>query len=560
MITDASRLAAVAAGLLAGAACLPAQALADPHKLLRVELRAAEASLDPALASDVFGLALIEAIYEPPLVYDYLARPVALQPGLLLRLPTTPDGGLHWQLELRSGLHFAPDPLFGAAGTREITAEDLRFSLQRLADPALHSPSAWLMTEHIAALRVEDAHHLQITLQHPEPDFPRWLALPAASVVAREAAAAAGGVDAHPVGSGPYRLSERVRGAHYTLLANPAYRPRRWDFNSEDADLQSLVRTMQGRPVPAIGRIEVAVIEEPQSAWLTFRRGDLDLLWLQDLLAPKVLPELPAGVRLDRITNPVLNYFLFNLRDPEFGGMQPERIALRRAVLMALDDQAFVREVRASQARVVAWPVPPGLPDQRPDYQGALGYDLATARALLDQAGFQRGPDGARRWPDGRPLQLRVSTRANAMGRSEEEFVRRSLLALGLRMRAERPPVAEFIKSARACQLGFARADWFADGPDGEEFFALLSPARIGVSNYSCYQDPDFTADFARAQAARDPELRRAGWARLARRAEFAGAWKPSHSSYRNVLVQSRVHGFHSHPFLWSAWQYLDVD
>jgi len=416
------------------------------------------------------------------------------------------------------------------------------------------------MTEHIAALQVDGPHRLKLTLQRPEPDFPRWLALPAASVVAREAVLAPGGIDAHPIGSGPYRLSDRVRGSHCTLLANPAYRSRRWDFRSDDPELQPLVTAMQGRPVPAIGRIEVAVIEEPQSAWLTFRRGELDLLWLQDLLAPKVLPDLPAGVRLDRITNPVLNYFLFNLRDPEFGGMQPQRIALRRAVLMALDDQAFVHEVRADQAGVVSWPVPPGLPDQWPDYQGVLVHDPATARALLDQAGFPVGPDGRRHWPDGRQLQLRVSSRANAMGRSEEEFVRRALAGLGIGMVAERPPVAEFIKSARACQLGFARADWFADGPDGEEFFALLSPARIGVSNYSCYQAPGFDAAAAAARAERDPVRRRAAWLRLARQAEFAGAWKPSHSSYRNVLVQSRVHGFHSHPFLWSAWQYLDVD
>jgi ABC-type transport system substrate-binding protein len=532
---------------------------APPSRVLRVELREAEASLDPALGTDAYSLALIEALYEPALIPDYLARPVRLQPGLLTRLPESSDGGLHWRLELRAGLRFAPDPLFGAGRTRQLGAEDLRYSLQRLADPGLHSPFAWLIRDHVAAMQVRDALHLEITLRQPEPDFPRWLAVPATSVVPREVVEGAG-LDAHPVGSGPYRLVERIRGAHYTLTANPNYRSRRWDFRSDDPALAALVADMQGRPVPAIPRIEIAVIDEPQSAWLTFRQGELDLLWLQDLLAPKALGELPAGVRNDRITNPVLNYFVFNLRDRDFGGMQPEKIALRRAILLALDADAFVREVREGQARALAWPVPPGLPDEQPGYRSALGFDPATAAALLEEFGFRRGDDGFRRWPDGRPLRLRVASRANAMGRAEDEFIRRALARIGVRMVAEHPPVSEFIKSARACQLQFARADWFADAADGEEFFDLLDPARIGSMNYSCFMDSEWQAELASARALHESVQRSAAFLRLARRVEWLGVWKPSDSSYRNVLVQARVHGFHSHPFLWSNWQYLDVD
>lgn len=535
-------------------------AAAAAEKVLRVELRGAESSLDPAQATDVYSAALIQSIYETPLIYDYLARPVRLVPGVLASLPRSADDGRTWVLDIRPGLRFAPDPLFASSG-RAVTAEDLRFSLQRLGDPALHSPYAFLLTEHIAHMQVRAALQLSITLRQAEPDFPRFLALTATSVVPAAIVRADGGnLDVHPVGSGPYRLVERVRGAHFTLLANPDYRARSWDFTSSDPDLQGLQARMHGRPVPAIQRVEVQVIEEPQSAWLTFRQGQLDLFWLQDVLAPVALTALPAGVRLDRIANPVLNYFVFNVRDRDFGGMQPAAIALRRAVFMAIDDRAYVHEVRADQAQLLAYPVPPGVPGEVAGYQGVLAFDPVAANALLDAFGFRRGSAGLRMRPDGRALVLRFNSRPDATGRAEEEFLRRALARIGIGVQAERMPVSEFLKAARACQLGFARHDWFADVPDGNDFFQLLSSGRIGATNYSCFQDPDWEQSWQRARAERDPTLQQAAYLRLARQAEVLGVWKPSHTSYRNVLVNPRVHGFHSHPFLWSVWQYLDVD
>ncbi len=555
---------------------------AAPERVLRVELRGAESTLDPAQATDVYSLPLIQAIYETPVAYAYLDRPLRPVPGLLAGLPESRDGGLTWRLTLRAGLHFAPHALFGADGgaSRPITAEDLRFSLGRLADPALRSPYRWLWTEHLQTVTVRDALHLEIRLQRPDPAFPTLLTLAACSVVPREVVERApGGLAAHPVGSGPYRLTQWVRGHHLTLLANPAYRARHWQsagspVRPEEPDapvaaagpgtaaIPGLAR-MAGRPIPAIGRIEVQVIEEPQTAWLTFRQGGLDLLWLQDVLAPAVLPHLPPRVRLAQMPNPVLNYFVFNMRDAQFGGAQPDRVALRRAVLMAIDDRAYIRTVREGQAVPQAWPVPDGLIDAWPGYHSLLRYDPATARALLDQFGFHpcaAALPGLRCWPDGRPLELRVSSRANSQGRSEEEFLRRALAHIGVRLRAQPLQVAEFIKAARACQLQFTRADWFADVPMGTDFFQLLSARRVGAANYSCFDDAGWQTDFDRAAQIDAPQARRLAYANLARRAEVLGIWKPSHASLRNLLVDTRVLGYLPHPFYWSVWQYLDVE
>ena len=540
-------LAQVLALLVLGTAA-QVQAAADPAKVRRVELRGAESTLDPARASDVYSGALVQAIYESPLAYDYAARPLQLVPALLEQLPVSPDGGRTWPLALRSGLQFAPDPVFGPQQTRAITADDLRYSLERLKDAQVQSPFRWLWTEHLARITVQDRLHLTLILQTPDPQFLPMLALAACAVVPREIAGrSADALGGHPVGSGPYLLAQWQHGSHFSLLANPRYRAR---------------RTASGRPIPAIGRVEVQVIDEPQSAWLSFRRGELDLLWLQDVLAPVALASVDATFRVDRMPNPVLNYFTFNVRDADWGGMQAGRVALRRAVLMAIDDQAYVREVREGQAQALDWPVPPGLPGAWPGYHGVLGFDPAAARSLLDQFAYRvcQPATGLRCRPDGRQLTLRVAGRANSMGRSEIEFLRRALAAIGVQLVQQPLQVADYIKSARACQLQFSRADWFADLPRADDFFQLLSARKVGTVNYSCFDDVTWDAQFAQAVQMQDAPARQAAYARLARQAELLGVWKPSHASVRNTLVRARVRDFQAHPFYWSVWQYLDLD
>jgi len=65
-----------------------ASAAADSAKVLRIALPRAETGFDPAQANEIYSSAVIAAIMEPLLTFDYLARPVTVVPLTAEALPT----------------------------------------------------------------------------------------------------------------------------------------------------------------------------------------------------------------------------------------------------------------------------------------------------------------------------------------------------------------------------------------------------------------------------------------------------------------------------------------
>ena len=127
---------ALAAALLAPGA--PAKA-ADPAKVFRYAFPVAETSLDPQRISDLYSNILNAGMFDAPLKYDYLARPLKLKPNTLAAMPEISADGLTYTLRVKPGIHFADDPAFGGK-KRELVAEDYVYSMKRLMDPKLAAP------------------------------------------------------------------------------------------------------------------------------------------------------------------------------------------------------------------------------------------------------------------------------------------------------------------------------------------------------------------------------------------------------------------------------------
>ena len=66
---------------------------ADASKILRVTFEAAETGFDPVRISDYYSGTVIEAIFDPLLTYDYLARPAKLVPNTAQSLPEITNQG-----------------------------------------------------------------------------------------------------------------------------------------------------------------------------------------------------------------------------------------------------------------------------------------------------------------------------------------------------------------------------------------------------------------------------------------------------------------------------------
>src|SRR5262252_4554185 len=126
-------LATAAVWVLTAIASCPVVALENP-KVLRVTFQAAETGFDPVKVSDYYSGSVIEAIFDPLLTYDYLARPAKLVPNTIEELPTVSADGRTYTFRIRRGVYFADDPAFKGA-KRELTAQDYAYSFKRFFDP-----------------------------------------------------------------------------------------------------------------------------------------------------------------------------------------------------------------------------------------------------------------------------------------------------------------------------------------------------------------------------------------------------------------------------------------
>jgi oligopeptide transport system substrate-binding protein len=124
---------------------------ATAAKTLRVTFQAAETGFDPVKVSDYYSGTVIEAIFDPLLTYDYLARPAKLVPNVAEALPSISDDGKTYTLRVRPGIYFADDPAFKGS-RREVTALDYAYSIKRFLDPANRSPYAFLFEGKIVGL------------------------------------------------------------------------------------------------------------------------------------------------------------------------------------------------------------------------------------------------------------------------------------------------------------------------------------------------------------------------------------------------------------------------
>jgi oligopeptide transport system substrate-binding protein len=592
-----SSLGSAAASVLMALSFHTASDAADPGKTLRVTFQVAETGFDPPRTNDYYSGMVIEAIFDRLLTYDYLARPAKLVPSTAESLPEITNNARTYTFKIKRGIYFTPDPAFKGK-KRELTAEDYVYSIKRFFDPRNRSPYAFLFEGKIVGLdelgaqarktgrfdydakvagfEVPDHYTLRIHLREPDYGFSHILAFDLSGAVAREVIEAYGeNANAHPVGTGPYHLKQYTRSSKIVLEANPDYRVKVWDFQSGDDPLDKEVAAqMKGKHLPAIGNVEISIMEETQSRWLAFEQGETDMEYQLWDLAPTFMTEdgklkpafVKRGIKLNRSVDPEITYTYFNMLDKigdepnPVGGYSLEKIALRRAIAMAykIDDQ--IRIIRKGQAVRAEYPIPPGIAGHDPNYKYGIPYDPKTANALLDRFGYKKGPDGYRTLPDGKPLVIRYSSIPIERDRQFDELMKRSLDSIGIRLEIHKDRFAELLKLEKRCRLMMRDAAWIADTPDGDNFMQLLYGPNTFQSNNGCYQSPDFDKLYKKSRALPDGPERNQLYRAMARKMEADTVWIMGDSRYRNMLMQPQVIGYKRHPVLHQEWMYIDLE
>ncbi len=572
---------------------IPVAGAANSGKVLRYVFMAPETGFDPAVAHDIYSSQVIRSIYETLYTYDYLARPVRLIPATAETMPVVSDHGKTYTITLKKGIYFSDDPVFGNV-RRELTASDYIYSLKRLMDPAVRSTWGWLLEGKIVGLderaqqavktgrfnydkpvkglELVDRYTFRIHLTKPDYNLTHILAHYPTSAVAKEVvgkyADGNGQIMAHPVGTGPYLLTEWQRGSRMILDANPGYRGFVWDFQSSgDPDDMRIISEMQGKRMPQIGRVVIDVIPEDQSRWLAFQNREIDLFSLEGPLAPKALengrlrPELAAkGIRLSRIVEPELTQYYFNMQNPVVGGLSKEKIALRRAIAMAHDVQEEISVVWNGEAVPLEYPVPPGVAGHDAAYRSSIRYEPETANALLDRFGYRTGEDGWRRQPDGKPLVIVFSARADSTGQQQLEMWKKTFDKLHIRMKSDKRLFPDLLKAEKQCRLMMRTSNWIADYPDGSNFMQLFYGPHTGQSNNGCVKIPLYDRLYEQSAGLPEGSQRDILYRKMARVLEVYAPARIGYARYRNMLLQPYVIGYKKHPVMHNEWMYIDID
>ena len=570
--------------LLASVISLPIIA-ADSAKTLRVLLAESESGLDPATASDASTLSITENIFDALLRYDYLARPLQLQPNTTVALPAISVDRLTYTFHLQPGIRFTPDGVFGHA-VRELIAADYVYSIKRLYDPALKSP--WLfLFEHklagdaallqqfdidtpIAGLVAIDRYTLQVRLQQPDGNLLFALATPASAAVAREviqANAAAPGN--HPVGTGPYRLALWQRNNRIVLAANPDFRRDRFSTTSTARADATIAAALKGRQLPLIARIDIRIMEEQQARVLGFFNREFD--YLEPLPPPltamalvdgKLQPALQQrGVVLATVATLRTFYLWMNMEDPVLGGYTDARVALRRAIALAYNQAEDILVLDHGMALPAQSPLPPDVLGYDSGYRSSGRFDPALAKALLEHFGYRRrGADLYRSQPDGQPLTLQMHTLGSTTGRLRDEFWRRSLEAIGLRVVFKSDRFGEIIKASRLGSVQMFETNWIADFPDGENFYQLLYSGNIGRANYARFRLPQYDRLFAQSRLLPDSPERTALYRQMNQLIEAYAPWIVRTHPLEAALLQPWLRNYRRHPVNSTVWRYLDID
>jgi len=604
-----SRLRPAALLLTLAAAALTALPLqaqtapaAAPAKTLRYAFLIAETTFDPAQISDLYSRTVVAGIFDGLLEFEFLARPFRMRPNTAAAMPEIADNFQTFTFRIKPGIYFADDPAFkgpdGRQMKRELTAQDYVYSLKRHYDPRWKSANLYLLENAkilglselrkkitdekkpfdydapVEGLKALDRYTLQIKLGTPSPRFLYNLADSSfTGALAREVVEMYGDkVGEHPVGTGPFKLKSWKRSSRIVLAKNPGYRDVFYNEEAPagDARLQAIAQQLKGRKLPFLDEVQIAIIEESQPRWLSFLNQEADVMdQLPADFAPTVLPNnqlapnlARKGITLVRYPRADVSVSYFGMEHPVVGGYEPHKVALRRAISLAVDVEREIRLVRRGQAVPAQGPVAPQTWGYDPAFKTEMSsFNRARAKALLDLHGYvDSDGDGWRDLPDGKPLLLEYATSPDQQSRQLNEQWKKNMDAVNIKIEFKVAKWPENLKASRAGKLMMWGVGWSAGAPDGDTFLALGYGPNKGGANHARFNLPAFNTLYEQQRVLPDGPERMTLMQDAQRLMVAYMPYKVHVHRIFNDLAQPWVVGYSRNIFVREFWKYVDVD
>jgi peptide/nickel transport system substrate-binding protein len=466
---------------LAAAAALRRSGTAAERSILRVRASADLQVLDPAHRKGQPEGDILRCIL-PRLIEHRTGDRWGWRLGAAERIEQ--EGPTRVRFTLRPGIMFT-------GGFGEVTADDVKFSYERIADPA----GASEYRDDFAALaRVEvvDRYSGVIVLKHPFA--PLWTStLPSASgcIVSRQAVTAAGGrfTTVPPATAGPYRIEEWRPKQRLTLARDPGWHG----------------------PAGGFAEIRILPIEDEKAAELAFEADEVDYTAISVSSIPGY--RKAAGVGLSEKSSLDYVWLGINTAAPPFDDLR-----VRRAVQHAIDVDQVLEAAYFGLATRATGIIAPGLIGHRPQLLGDPRPDLAAARALLAEAGLAGG------------FACRLDIEAKAERLLAAQVIQANLAAVGIAVEINQHDSGTFWslgteaegETWRSLQLVLQK---YGMQPDPAFATAWFTPEQVGIWNWERFASAQFGVLHRQAMITTDTAERDRMYRRMQDLMEKSGAY-----------------------------------
>jgi len=316
--------------------------------------------------------------FDPLLVADDAAETIRyLTGGVLVRVNrqtqqadpelasswTTSRDGRSITFELREHIHYSDGTPF--------SAEDVAYTMQRLMDPALHSPTGDSFRSGVGVVRTRVVSPTRITITFPAPVAGLNKLFDQVAILSSRSAKKERAV------LGPFYVADYKPDSYVLLKRNPNY----WR------------RDAAGRQLPYLDAVRLGIQPNRDIEMMNFRRGEIDLInWLDSEyfdrlagLAPAVVHDAGPGLDSEQMwfnqvaSAPIPAYKREWFRSTNF----------RRAVSGAINRADLSRVVYGGHAQPAAGPVSPANTFWFNAKLHTPVYDPTGALRLLQQDGFR---------------------------------------------------------------------------------------------------------------------------------------------------------------------------
>lgn len=320
-------------------------------------------SFNPDSQVDDMGYPIFSVIYNKLVTLDINYNVI---PDLAYKWEASPDGKVYT-------FYLYPNATWHDGVP--VTSEDVKWTLEAIKK---FKGIAYgnIKAENIEKIECPDEHTVKIYLKEPFAAFLQFLAWYGTFIMPKHIYEKyEDWMDPNnpylnkPVGSGPFKFVEWVKGDHVTVAANEKF--------------------FKGRPY--LDKIVYRIIPDPTTAVQALLKGEVDYLHMRPPLAEVPKLQKTPGINVMIRPTPSRYYIGFNLEKAPFND-----IRVRRAIAMAINRTEIVRkayqgyafEAKGFYIPAISWAFNPNI-DVPP-------FDLKEAEKLLDEAGYTKGPNGIR--------------------------------------------------------------------------------------------------------------------------------------------------------------------